>query len=102
MTRLLPPSIHAIPLVGLLLLASPSVWPGEPARAQSPSGERALADAMAPRFDLDPSWPKPLPEGTAWPELTRAATSVAVDSRDHVWIFQVLSPAAREADAAGK
>jgi hypothetical protein len=93
--------VHAVPLAGLLVLAGPGIWPDEPARAQAPSGAPALADAMAPRFELDPAWPKPLPEGAAWPELSRAATSVAADSRDHVWIFQVLSPAARAAEAAG-
>jgi hypothetical protein len=101
MTPLLRRSIGAVLLSGLLVPASSSVWRGGSARAQAQSGSRALADALAPRFELDPSWPKPLADGAAWPELTRAATAVAADSRDHVWIFQVLSPGAREAEAAG-
>ena len=83
------------------MLGNVGVWPGRGASAQAQGGGPGFAGAMAPRFEPDPSWPKPLPEGTAWPEITRAATSVAVDSRDHVWIFQVLSPAARQAEATG-
>src|SRR5262245_9235866 len=35
-----------------------------------------------PRFTVDPSWPKPLPNH--W--LLGAVAGVAVDARDHVWI----------------
>lgn len=42
----------------------------------------AAQEPMAPRFDVDPFWPKPLPNG--W--LLGAAVGVSVDSRDHVWI----------------
>jgi len=38
---------------------------------------------MAPRFEVDPLWPKPLPNH--W--LLGATIGVAVDSRDHVWII---------------
>src|SRR5262249_1439209 len=37
----------------------------------------------------------------SWPERSRAATAVAGDSHDHVWIFQGPGPAARKAEAAG-
>ena len=48
------------------------------------------ATVQAPRFEVDPMWPKPLPNH--W--VIGAALGVAVDSRDHVWI--VHSPAALE------
>ena len=51
--------------------------------------ERALAretagqaTVQAPRFEVDPYWPKPLPNGWA----IGMAIGVAVDSNDHVWI----------------
>jgi DNA-binding beta-propeller fold protein YncE len=37
---------------------------------------------VAPRFEVDPLWPKPLPNH--W--LLGSAVGVSVDSRDHVWI----------------
>ena len=49
---------------------------GEPS-AQSSSGER-----VAPQFEVDPFWPKPLPNN--W--LMGQTVGVSVDSRDHVWI----------------
>ena len=51
--------------------------------------ERALAreaagqaTVQAPRFEVDPMWPKPLPNG--W--VIGMAIGVGVDSNDHVWI----------------
>lgn len=38
---------------------------------------------MAPRFEVDPLWPKPLPNH--W--ILGSTIGVAVDSRDHVWII---------------
>jgi hypothetical protein len=38
--------------------------------------------AMAPRFEVDPLWPKPLPNG--W--VLGTVIGVGVDSRDHVYI----------------
>jgi DNA-binding beta-propeller fold protein YncE len=38
---------------------------------------------MAPRFEVDPLWPKPLPNH--W--ILGATIGVSVDSRDHVWII---------------
>jgi DNA-binding beta-propeller fold protein YncE len=37
---------------------------------------------MAPRFEVDPFWPKPLPNG--W--ILGRSIGVGVDARDHVWI----------------
>lgn len=60
---------------------------GTSAEAQ-PSGERVAAGSAAPsgpaapRFEIDPFWPKPLPNH--W--LLGSTIGVSVDSRDHVWI----------------
>jgi len=40
------------------------------------------AAVMAPRFEVDPMWPKPLPNH--W--LLGNAIGVAVDAQDHIWI----------------
>jgi len=38
----------------------------------------------APRFQVDPAWPKPLPND--W--IMGQASGVAVDAQDHVWVIQ--------------
>ncbi len=47
---------------------------------------RATGEAAdeAPRFQVDPAWPKPLPNG--W--IMGQASGVAVDAQDHVWVVQ--------------
>lgn len=40
---------------------------------------------QAPRFEVDPAWPKPLPNN--W--LLGSVTGVAVDSRDHVFVIHL-------------
>jgi DNA-binding beta-propeller fold protein YncE len=47
------------------------------------SGTAVAAERMAPRFEVDPFWPKPLPNH--W--VIGSAIGVSVDSRDHVWII---------------
>lgn len=42
----------------------------------------AQATVEAPRFEVDPFWPKPLPNG--W--LMGMTIGVGVDDRDHVWV----------------
>ena len=42
------------------------------------------APAPAPQFEVDPAWPKPLPN--RW--LMGQAAGVAVDGRDHIWVVQ--------------
>ena len=49
-------------------------------------GKRATAEAaavMAPRFEVDPMWPKPLPNH--W--ILGMTIGVSVDDQDHVWII---------------
>jgi DNA-binding beta-propeller fold protein YncE len=45
------------------------------------------AGAQAPRFEVDPMWPKPLPNH--W--VIGATIGVAVDANDHVWIIHRAS-----------
>ena len=44
----------------------------------------ADAPQAAPQFDVDPAWPKPLPN--RW--LMGQAAGVAVDGHDHIWVIQ--------------
>src|SRR6516225_10215296 len=41
------------------------------------------AAAMAPRFEVDPLWPKPLPNH--W--ILGQTIGVSVDAQDHIWII---------------
>lgn len=98
-------SVNGVLLAGVAVLGSAGVWPGKLARAQAQRGAAALADAMPPRFEFDPSWPPPQ-GGRSLPELSpvaygRPSVSVATDLHDHVWILQVPSPASRKAEAEG-
>src|SRR5947209_20463674 len=44
----------------------------------------AAQAADAPKFQVDPAWPKPLPNN--W--IMGQAAGVAVDAQDHVWVVQ--------------
>src|SRR5580765_7256319 len=44
----------------------------------------AAAGVQAPQFEVDPMWPKPLPNH--W--VLGWATGVTVDSQDHIWMVQ--------------
>jgi DNA-binding beta-propeller fold protein YncE len=46
------------------------------------TGAATAAETMAPSFEVDPFWPKPLPNH--W--VLGSTIGVSVDSRDHVWI----------------
>ena len=41
-------------------------------------------DGQAPRFQVDPWWPRPLPNN--W--LMGQAAGIAVDRHDHIWVIQ--------------
>jgi DNA-binding beta-propeller fold protein YncE len=74
--------------------------PGGTASAQ-PSGPAAEfgAAGVAPRFEVDPFWPKPLPNH--W--VLGSTIGVSVDSRDHVWIIHRHQSVNLETEAsAGK
>lgn len=60
-------------------------------------GQAAVSMVEAPKFEVDPSFPKPLPNG--W--LMGMAIGIAVDAQDHIWIVHrpdTLSAAEAAAD----
>ena len=76
-------SKHLVAAALVLLCAACSGGGGAGAPADMAS-DPAVADAsMAPMFEVDPLWPKPLPNH--W--LLGSTIGVAVDSREHVWII---------------
>jgi DNA-binding beta-propeller fold protein YncE len=61
------------------------------------ASDPAVTDpSMAPMFEVDPLWPKPLPNH--W--LLGSTIGVAVDSREHVWIIHRGNLANNEQPAA--
>src|SRR5213080_2432612 len=50
---------------------------------QKTADAQAKGAVMAPRFEVDPMWPKPLPNG--W--YLGQTIGVGVDANDHVWII---------------
>ena len=73
---------------GTLLAACNNASPpasGAAANASPPAASTAQfgAPGVAPRFEVDPLWPKPLPNH--W--VLGSTIGVSVDSRNHVWII---------------
>jgi DNA-binding beta-propeller fold protein YncE len=68
-------AIFAAVLSGLLLT--------DVALQQAVEAQNGAGMVRAPRFEVDPFWPKPLPNH--W--LLGAAIGVWVDERDHIWII---------------
>jgi hypothetical protein len=64
-------------LVAVIGLGGSQLWLQRAAQAQSGGG------VQAPMFDVDPLWPKPLPNH--W--VLGSTIGVWVDERDHVWII---------------
>jgi hypothetical protein len=67
--------------IALLALIT-SLWLGQ-AHFRRVAAAQDGRGAQAPRFEVDPFWPKPLPNH--W--LLGSTIGVAVDARDHVWII---------------
>jgi DNA-binding beta-propeller fold protein YncE len=67
----------------LLTACGPQPTPTATNGAPQPVAGAAPTGPLAPRFEVDPFWPKPLPNH--W--LIGSAIGVSVDSRDHVWII---------------
>jgi DNA-binding beta-propeller fold protein YncE len=66
-------------------------------RESANEASTAAADArMAPAFEVDPFWPKPLPNH--W--VIGSAIGVSVDSRDHVWIIHRQGSLNEETEAS--
>jgi len=79
--------ILVIASTGALLAACNNATPPagnapDSAAAAAPAAEPG-APGVAPRFEVDPFWPKPLPNH--W--ILGSTIGVSVDSRDHVWII---------------
>src|SRR5271163_3359152 len=74
MKPLLSRSVCILALAGVLGIGS--AWLNKRAAVQA-------AGTMAPKFEVDPMWPKPLPNH--W--VMGNAIGVSVDAQDHVWII---------------
>ena len=73
----------------VVVLASASVVVGQRRVAAGAQGTRSDV-RQVPRFQVDPTWPK-IPHNWQLGQVS----SVAIDSRDHVWVLQrpaTLSP----------
>jgi hypothetical protein len=68
---------HAVAFVAALIALGAAA-----AVLQTSANAQAAAATQAPSFEVDPFWPKPLPNH--W--LLGSTIGVAVDSQDHVWI----------------
>src|ERR1043165_9912509 len=76
-------------IAGTLFALIIALWAGSSALRR-----RAVVEAagvQAPRFEVDPLWPKPLPNH--W--VIGATIGVGVDASDHIWIIH--RPASLEA-----
>ena len=76
--------VIAIASVLFIVLGLAQTWFSN--RAQAQAQARAMVDA--PKFEVDPLWPKPLPNH--W--LLGMVIGVWVDDQDHVWIIHRGTP----------
>ncbi len=74
-------AVFSVGVAGLLAGCGPADTSADTADTAAPAGP------VAPRFAVDPLWPKPLPNH--W--VIGSTVGVAVDSRDHVWIIHTRS-----------
>jgi DNA-binding beta-propeller fold protein YncE len=87
----------AAALLGACNNTAPPATPGAAGAAASTA--KPGDPGVAPRFEVDPLWPKPLPNH--W--LLGSTIGVSVDSRDHVWIIHRQQALNGETEAsAGK
>src|SRR5262245_66274106 len=71
------------PIVGFILFALLAILTAT-SQLLEQRAKAIVADApTAPRFEVDPLWPKPLPNH--W--ILGQTIGVSVDARDHVWII---------------
>ena len=66
--------------IGVVLLVALGL--GQAVLERQAAAAQAEAGAQAPMFEVDPLWPKPLPNH--W--LLGSTIGVAVDAQDHIWI----------------
>src|SRR5512135_1562265 len=68
----------------LTLLVAPCLWDGISNQAEAADGKGIGKGKVAPKFMLDPFWPKPLPHNY----FMGVPGGIFVDSLDHVWVNQ--------------
>jgi hypothetical protein len=73
---------RSVERMALLVLAVSFATIGLPLAPAAESEAREQGPMQVPTYQVDPFWPRPLPN--RW--LVGAIAGVAVDSRDHVWI----------------
>ena len=72
----------AIPVASCLAALAAVIYPlAGPSRAPQALFAQSRATPQAPAFEVDPFWPKPLPNH--W--VTGSTIGVSVDSQDNVW-----------------
>jgi len=71
------------PYLGLLALVLITALTACSSDGTGGSASSADGDTLVPTFEVDPFWPKPLPNH--W--ILGSTIGVSVDSRDHVWII---------------
>ena len=69
--------------IGALFVAVFSILGFVQARTEKIAANQARGTVQAPTFQVDPMWPKPLPNH--W--ILGSAIGVAVDAADHIWII---------------
>ncbi len=69
--------VGALALIAVVVLSSP-FW-----RSMEVSAQSARPALNGPQFEVDPSWPKPLPE--RW--VTGELGGVCVDANDHIFVL---------------
>jgi len=74
---MIPMPRRTLAFVGTLVALAPLAALAQPAKRPSAP--------QAPRFAVDPLWPKPMPN--RW--ILGSVTGVAVDSRDHVYVLNI-------------
>jgi hypothetical protein len=68
--------------LALVFAAANQPFGESPAASQAARTAQSRADAQALAFQVDPLWPKPLPNH--W--LLGSITGLAIDARDHLWV----------------
>ncbi|HIF08130.1 MAG TPA: hypothetical protein EYQ64_14690 [Gemmatimonadetes bacterium] len=87
---------HLVAVALVMVSAACSGGSGTSGGADMASDPAVTDASMAPMFEVDPLWPKPLPNH--W--LLGSTIGVSVDSRDHVWIVHRGNLANNEMPAA--
>jgi DNA-binding beta-propeller fold protein YncE len=88
-------SRHAYLVAAFVALTIPAGWwSGGVGAEQKPAAP--AAPPGAPRFQVDPTWPREMPNN--W--ILGAVTGVFVDSKDHVWVTHLPETLTEEETAA--